>query len=583
MKYRFFHLTFAAVAAALTLTGCDSDLWKFDDQQKGVYMVTEGSPISTMLEESGQYQEWVHVLNYSQCYSSLNSLYDANNRQVLFTMFAPTDEALKAHYASRNVGSIEELGVKYAAELVKTMTLNESDTLRFSEKFSSNVKQLVYTSIAGKDLTLTVDEEAVGFLLNEKVHISRDYVSCANGLVYKADGCVTPLVETLWDRLAESKSGILMQAIEQAGLRHSLETVADTSYVAGRRVITPHRFTVLNVTDQTFARFNINTYQNLCDELVAHSATPEVGADSLVRQYVRYHMFDALYPLDDLKQMVGSETSRLRSTMAPNTILVVSVDEEDPTRVVLNAADIEKQYLVDGSSFEAKNGYLHEVSGWVPVFEPKPSTVVWDLADYAEVRNALGTIYQPIDPVSDESQYKASLSGLACYEVETVMGSKNRAIFDLQYMGCNKTFAACLNHDRVIFNMGYLGSVAMQTPTIVKGKYKVEITMVSTGVALNFIKNYQGSNGGKMHIVVDKEIDPDTKKMVSCLEEFDATPFPAIKWPLLGGVGTTVLKDEIEFTETKSHNFKFTLMDAAASSNTNYAIHVDVITFTPIE
>lgn len=584
MKNRMFMLSLAALTTLVSLTGCDGDLWEFEDSKKGVYIVTDGSPISTMLQESGEFTEWVHVLNYSQTYSALNSLYNARNEKLLYTMFAPTDAALKQHYATMNVSGIEELGVKYATELVKSMTLQEKDTLRFTELFTNTVTVKSYVNLSGRQVDVTVDAETEGFLLGD-VHFSRGYVSCANGLVYTADGCLTPLIETLWERLDATKNNtIMMAAIEAAGLKKKLSTEADTTYVAGARRIMPYNFTLLGVTDEVFGKADIHTVDELKQKLVTRSATPEVGADSLLRQYVQYHLFAARYTNQELRQMNGAETSRLRSTMAGNTILVVN-QLEDGT-VAFNAADLEGQTLLR-DSVEAKNGWLHQVAGWLPVYEPSPQTLVWDLADYPEVRNAMGVLYQPADVVADENQYKnTSLTNLPCYTVEQVMGSKNNGYLALHYIASTKTFADCVNHDRVVFNMGYLGSVSMQTPTIVKGKYRVEITMASVGRSDKFMRTYDGSNGGKMHIQVDAVKDETTGK-TSCFTEWDATPFPIIAAatpkPLYQGVGSTVLKDEIEFERTESHTFKFTIMDAAASSNSSFSLHVDAITFIPID
>ena len=586
------HLIFLSILA-IGFTSCDKDLWEFSDKNEGAYVSTEVSPISTTLSADEQFGEWVKVLEYSELYSTLNSLYDANANSVKFTMFAPTDAALANFYSQRGVSGIEDLGKSFAEAMVRTMTCSE-DSIEFTEKFTTNVNLYQVTSVAGEILDVTVDDANTGYRLNDQVHISYDHISCSNGFIYTADGVVNPLVETLWQRLtAAQPSTIMQQAIRETGYADMLNTIADTAVVLGRNQYTYYNYTLLNVTDAVFQRAGINSLADLKNAVVAHSNTPELGQDALLKQYVQYHILDAKYSVDDLGEMNGEDTIAISSkTLAPNQIFMVtrhytgdSIQMGDQKQAVfvsyLNQNDIAGQtFDLASSNVLAKNGYLHQLTGWMPVYEPEQTTVVWDLADYSQVRQAAGTSYRPVNVESNET--KIDLTLLPCYTVEVPNGRANTNYTEVCYVTCKNNLKDCLYHDRVVLNMGYLGSVSMRTPTLVKGKYKVTVNMAYL-TEQSIMRTSSGCKGGLLKILVDLPADFDASTGDESLyNKTLVAPYTEIT-KSLPGVYEGTLYDEIEFTETTSHTFKFVIMDPAASTNSKVYLQFDTITFTPIE
>lgn len=566
--------------ASMTLTSCDEDLWKLDDDSQGSYKVTEGDPIATTLQQSGEFSEWIKVLEYGQTYPVLNALYNGKNVSHKYTVFAPTDEAVRNFYQEKGVASIEDLGENYAKAMVQTMVY-DGDSLKLTEQFSSLVKTLTYDSEAGETLKLEVDSVTEGFRLinssgKQSIHISRNYTKGSNGFIYTADGVLTPLVKTLYDRVSGlGTSNIMLEALQATGYDEILSVVADTTVVLGVQKITKHNYTLLNVTDATFRQAGINSLADLKNSIVARSSNAAAGADALLKQYVEYHLFDAAYTVKDLGEMIGIDTVRIWSPIANNQIMMISQDidkivAEDTTYVYyFNTDDIKGQtFDRTASDVIAKNGRLHTLTSWLPVYEPKQSTVVWDLADYSEVRNKLGSIYQPENYVSSED--KADLSHLSCYTVEVGPdGTSNGSYSNLCYVTCKSNLKNCLHNDRVVFNVGYQGSVALSTPTLVKGKYKVSISMAYL-TEMSFIRTSNGCKGGMIRLTVDGE------------NQILTAPYTQITKSLAGMYETT-LYEEIEFTETTSHVFKFVVMDPAASTNSKFSLQFDAITFTPIE
>lgn len=581
-------------AGTLLLTSCDKDLWEFADKDKGAYVSEEQSPISTTLAANENYSEWVKVLEYSDLYATLNSQYDASTKAVKFTMFAPTNEALQSFYQEKGVSNIEELGEDYAKAMVRTMTYS-GDSIDFSEKFTAKVTSLVYSMVAGETVSVSVDPSEPGYLLNEKIHCSYDHISCTNGFVYTTKGVVSPLVETLWDRLLETgSSSIMQQAISAAGYQKLLQTVADTTVVLGSFKYKAYNYTLLNVSDETFKAAGINSLADLQSAIVARSKTPALGADSLLRQYVQYHILDSRYALSEITAMNGEDTIAIVSkTLAPNQIFMVTRHYTGDSTLVdgekvaaydsyLNVDDIAGQaFDLSKSNISAKNGYLHQLCGWMPVYEPAQTTVLWDLADYSQVREAVGPEhYRPGSYESSET--KVDVTRLSCYTVDIPNGRGNTNYSELCYVTCKSNLKGCLYNDRLVINVGYLGSVTMKSPTLVKGKYKVTVDMAYL-TDQSIMRTSSGCKGGLMKILVDRpeDFDPATDNEDN-YNKVRVAPYTEIS-KSSPGVYTGTLYEEIEFDETASHTFTFTILDPAASTSSKVYLQFDAITFTPIE
>ena len=574
-------------------TSCDKDLWDFSDKNEGAYVSEESSPISTTLSQDEAFAEWVKVLEYSDLYSTLNSLYDANASSVKFTAFAPTDAAMREFYSKKGVSSIEELGKSFAQALVRTMTCAE-DSIEFSEKFTSKVNLYQILSVAGETLDVTVDENVTGYRLNNYVHISYDHISCSNGFIYTAEGVVNPLVETVWDELNRtSPSSIMISAIKETGYDKMLNTIADTAVVLGRLKYTYHYYTLLNVPDAVFQKAGISSLGELKNAIAARNIETGMSQDQLLRQYVQYHILDAKYSMNDLSEMNGDDTIAISSkTLAPNQIYMVTrhytgdsiPSTEGKTAVYVsyfNQNDIPGQtFNVSASDVLAKNGYLHELTGWMPVYEPAQTTVIWDLGDYSQVRQAAGVHYRPEEVESSET--KIDLTKLDCFTVEVPNGRGNSNYSELCYVTCKSNLKDCLYHDRVVLNMGYLGSVVMKTPTLVKGKYRVTVNMAYL-TEQSIMRTSSGCKGGLLKILVDLPEDFDSSTDDETLyNKALVAPYTEIT-KSLPGVYEGTLYEEITFDETASHTFKFIIMDPAASTSSKVYLQFDTIVFTPIE
>ncbi len=585
MKTNIFSTTiFAAALAVTTFVSCDSDVFDVNgDPFKGTtYVVGDSikSPIGVYLESEPDFSEYVKALRYSGTFNSLNQC----SSGAAFTALVPNNEAMREFYQRRGVDSLENLTPEYMRQFMLYHTIPDSTIS--ADKF---VTRDTMTNLAGEILSITIDSVNAGqALIDNEAQVVEMGIEAYNGKIYVLSRALTPLVETVYDRLLESgTSSIMCEAIQASGWDKDLKTLADTVTESGRNNITKRYYTFLNVPDAVFAQAGINSLSDLRTKISERNDREGLSADSLLREYVSYHILNSLTPVSALGDADGDEIStKLLQTMATNQTIMLAID---PT-----AADISSKYTfnyldeaatldVASCDVRAKNGYVQTISSWLPVWEPEQTEVIWDLADYAEVRSIVekaGKTYQPSSPVSSEEIIRAD--NATCYTV-SMSETSNSSYGSVSYVTSKEyklyedlagQYSTAYNNDRVVFNLGYLGSVEMQTPTLVRGKYRVTLA-IGYVTALKFMTTQtDGSNGGLMKISFDGRDDASVY----------TTPYPKVTTSYkAGGVITVDLMDEVEFTETSAHTFKMIVMDPAASTNSKSCIHIDYIRFTPIE
>ena len=555
-------------AAAFFFAACDKDVFDIntDPFKNEVYSTTLMSPISSFLEEQEGYGEYVKMLRYANMFNALNQ----SSSGTSFTAFVPNDDAMREFYRRRGVDSLEQLSKEYAKAFVLYHTVKDSI---LPESF---VQKKSVQNLSGDVINITIDPQHAGqAILNNEGRVVEMGLSAYNGKVYVLSSAMTPLVETVYDRVVQGgRSRIMAEALQATGWAGKLSIVVDTTINEERqKVINHYYYTLLNVSDATFAKAGVASLDQL--RQVLRSTDKEgLAEDSLLRKYVGYHILQNQYTTDEMGAMVGSEPTRIWSSSASNQVFTVTYDSlatSEADKFVLNGSGVSARFVPEESNVLCKNGYVHELDGWLPVWEPEQATVLWDLADYTEIKNLVDPeYYQPAEPTASEQRFR--VASAACFEYEMgEAGSKNRNYSDIDYVTCRSNMKDAHNYDRIVFNLGYMGKVSMRTPTIVRGKYKVELTLVfMTGN--NFMRQQTDGNGGMLKMAFDEK------------DEYTVFTAPYTKvTSALPGVYTSTIYEEIEFPETASHDFSFIVLDPAASTNSNFSLQFDYIKFTPIE
>ena len=565
---KIFNRVVGVAAFALMLNACDKDVFDInsDPFKDQTYAGLLDSPIATYLTEQEGYEEYVNMLHYSNMFNALNQ----SSSGTSFTAFVPNNEAMQEFYQRRGIGSLQEMTPEYARQFVLYHTVKDSI---LPENF---IQKSSVENLSQDIITIKIDSLHAGeAMLNDEGRVVEMGLSAYNGKIYVLSRAMTPLVETVYDRVAESgKSKIMVEALDATGWNRRLSTVVDTTLnQEGDRVVNHHYFTMLGVSDATFAKAGINSLSDLKSKLKSINKE-SLDEDSLLRQYVGYHILQNSYTTDALGAMNGSSATRIWSSSAKNQVFTVTYDSlatDEADKYILNATDAATRFVTGQKNILAKNGYLHELDNWLPVWEPDQTEVLWDFADYTEVRNLVDAqYYQPTEPTASEERFRIATATCFDYEMGEA-GSSNRSYSDIDYVTCKSNLKDANNLDRVVFNLGYMGKVTMTTPTIVRGKYRVELTIVYL-TNNNFMRQQTDGNGGLLKLTFDDS------------EENTIFTAPYTKVPsILPGVYTSTLYEEIEFPETASHQMSFVILDPAASTNSNFSLQFDCIRFIPIE
>lgn len=543
-KYIFFVVTLVAMIACK------------DPYEGSTYQIYDQNPVSTYLNGEERFSEWVKILKFSNMYNALNQADEE------FTAFVPTNEAVNAFYDKMGVDSIQQLGADYAKSMVLYHTV--LDTISKDQFINLEFT----TNLTGDKLSVSIDPTQAGkAILNKEARVVEMAISVSNGLVYVLDDVMKPLVESLYERIAErSNFSIFKEALDKTGWADDLKTLTDTVYIDGKAQISQRAYTLLAVSNETYAKDGINSYSDLKAKL--NAAENVADPENELNKYIAYHIMGSAYKLDDLKSFSGSDTSSLWDTKAENQVIMITLDSLSSDKYYLNLQGEKATFVNDKSDILAKNGFMHEVSGYLPVWIPVQTTVVWDLTDYSDVRNIVGKdVFQPTIPVASES--KISLWEAGCYTASVSESGVGGSTYSyLTYVTCKTNLKNANKLDRLVINLGYMGSVQMKTPTLVRGKYKVSLKFIYLSDHA-FMKNMTDGNGGLMKISFDNE------------NVRNVSPYTTVP-STIAGVYESTLYDEIEFDNTTGHNFKIIVMDPSASTNSKFSLQLDCITFTPI-
>jgi hypothetical protein len=273
-------------------------------------------------------------------------------------------------------------------------------------------------------------------------------------------------------------------------------------------------------------------------------------------------------------------------TMLNGEVIVV---ENDDDKMIIN-----KNISLIRSNVNCKNGIIHKIDQVMPVYQPERTTIIWDFCDHKDIisivnakgaRDKLGDIFtSPLTNLEQRVNLLDATLGVLDendfqYLVQPRTGSWGEKVgfMKCKYVSTQEqtinTYNA-LNNNLFIVNVGQMGWVQMKTPTIIKGKYRVELYHAATVALASFY-----TTGSLTRFVFDETI---AKSLYVWRGASREVPNP-------NGTGTTTsyihkeaLFEEIEFETSDTHIFKATLMDMSASSG-QYRQMWDYMKFIPID
>lgn len=402
-----------------------------------------------------------------------------------YTLFLPNNDAVKQYLQDMGKSSVDDISVEDLTNLVEFHVI--SDTISTRDFGDGKIGSL---TMYGQYLTTgaTIVNGQTSVRINRQANIVASNIRVGNGIIHEIDHVLTPATKTLAEAIeANPNFSIFTQAMKETGLYDSLKILPSANPDTTRAWLT-----VLVETDSVFKAAGFNTYADLKARF-SKSGNPKNPTDSL-HLFVDYHILSGVKYLAD----IGSATSH--KTIAPSQIVNSS-----------RAAD--KQVLINDITFNGtyepgielprskgdnstSNGVYHVTApyassvgvttGHYEIKLRKPTAVYWDVADFPEIR-ALGSIFRhtavkkPFPKVAADAY---PIAGWDWQHTEPATNSKysmdyctpggagapssNKSFVYGDYMHISLGVATAANPGSATNAWMY-----MQTPVIVKGRYKV--------------------------------------------------------------------------------------------------------------
>lgn len=570
----------------LTVFACD------DEFEGKTYMegITSDEPVLNngewLTAHADRFSLWVELLKRADQY---NAIADGSSA---FTLFVPDNTAVQRFLDLRGVGSVSELDPDYARDVVQLHMIE----MKISKAVFLVGGRLSRTSTFGTYLTVSFAEDAEnatgsGIWVNDAAEVIDVAEPTTNGVIYTLNNVLIPVTETVYDQISlNTDYSIFKEALDLTGWGQRLDRTTDTvTSETGLKETVKLKFTCFVVPNEAFTTEGISSAQDLAQKLGAGGNYTDTT--NALYQYVGYHVInksyyeEALYPFP----AETTDTAILWTPQATNQMFTTNLAVGE--KYINYAADTRVQ--ITQADIEARNGVLHEVSGYMPVYIPEPLRVLWDLCDYPDVEsvvnargesNNLGNCYGVFQPQGDVQIPLYTSAAITSYDFN-YYNSSSRSNWDVVGYYLNslkmdsihgggylyqKTHTYPNNYDLLCLNLGYMGWISMQTPTILKGKYKVAIHYF-------YIWDYMAdlTEGGSLATLT---FDNDEKL------SYQASFYKGIlaNSGLSNGLYSITMFDELEFTETTTHQFKVVLQDPRASSHKTYALLLDYVEFIPI-
>lgn len=591
-------LLYISLGLVMMLTACD-------DPNEGELFVTPTDLESEMsiidvLERDPNYTLWIDFLKHANYY---NALKDASSQA---TIFCPNNDAVLKFIAERGVSSVRELPKDYArsvaqAHIIANTTITETTLNNYAESATYIPTQNLFgsylnlqygyiiTDVDDVERTETVYTPDSIFINNQARLDKFTGIVCANGIIYSMGTVITPLTESIYERLKmDDDYSIFAQAILDCGYDSIANKIRDTTnVVGGGYVVNTYNYTCFAVPDQVYKNAGISDVNGLKSWLVSNSDGEETNGDEALNNYIQYHFLLREYETKELYGFQMEGQTLIFETKMPGQAIITN--EENGVRT------INKSIKILRSDINTRNGLIHKVDGIMPVYHPKPVTVRWDLLNSADIisfvnaygaANGFGNLFTADLATAERKIDLSNDRRNGDYGTLTSFTYKNTdsraSVTQYPVVGFIKEQWASASakttprygtymDNYMMLNLGYAGWIQFTTPSIIAGKYKVVLHYCADISMQSFF-----SSGS----LTKFELDDRSSNLY--VYKGLADVISARTRVLYGSVDLT-LWDAIEFNSSSPHNFKVTMMDINAKTNNLYHQMYDYIEFIPID
>jgi uncharacterized surface protein with fasciclin (FAS1) repeats len=510
-----------------------------DPYEDSVFMAYSELPVAGYLQSRTEdFSLWVEIIDRAGLNSTLNL-------KTTYTCFVPDNNAVNTYLQKMGLKSVSEITPENAAYLVKYHTLYgvSFDQSQFEDGIIST------PTITEDNLSLEFREGGLNAVyINSVARLTEIDIKVTNGIIHVIDQVLIPVTSTIIDELKNPRYSIFYQAIVATGYENMLNTISyDTTDSDGNPLVKRYRFTSFAVPDSIYNLSQITNLDSLKAKLDVVS-NDYTSPDNLLNKYVSYHLLSQLKSFADLADFPEGESAMNINTLAEKELISLT-DVSGTLTINYNVADSSGVQFIN-KDISCKNGVIHEINDWMPVFLPPKVTIEWELTDYPDLA-AVCAYYQRSDLTGSYKEEEITEGEVTCYTWKSWPEDKTKVVFYRNNRNTDGVWYRTRNYDHLRLELGISGYMDMKTPVIIKGNYKV---------TLYYISYKSTTSSGIMQCSLDGV------KLGNQITLSNTTT---------DELKSVVLSDSFEFSETTDHQLRIVSLDGKL-------LTLDYIKFEPV-
>ncbi len=384
-----------------------------------------------------------YITSYPEKFSEFVKLMESTGMSPVlgvrgpYTLFVPTNDAMFAYYALKNVKSLDDFTDDFKEMLIRNHIItNELSTADFglgAIRDTNAIGNYLVTEFQGSDI-----------IVNKNAKIIKRDIRVANGLVNIVDKVLDPVTDDIYTVVASNPSyKIFAEGLSLTGLKDTLQVIR---FPYGKRMSRTH-FTLFGVADTIYYRYGI---YNVADLIKWCGANPDsvTFLENPFYRYMEYHCLQGTHYLSDFN-------TKLYPILSFDNNIAMRIDAD----YMINFDRATNKYTgfnITESNVPAKNGALHSVTDLLPVVTPPPSRIIFETTDFFDLKQ--GDYYQ--------KYYMRWSDGENTF-------AKIHWVGDFMQYYYKPITPENLNHDAL--NMLGWWTISVTFPKVMKGKYKISV------------------------------------------------------------------------------------------------------------
>ncbi|MDR2087598.1 MAG: fasciclin domain-containing protein [Dysgonamonadaceae bacterium] len=546
LQKKLLSLIFCLLPAIFFFSSCE----KMMDGE--IYQVYDEKMIDELMEEQ-QLSAFLSVVQKAELTGTIHAY-------GTYTLFAPTDEAIKAYLQENGKSGVDALTKEEAEAIVKYHLIR--DTLATTDFIDG---RLASPNFLKKYLT-TKNDDGKTYRINRQANIV-DYgndIRGGNGILHIIDRVLTPPKNSITDaiRALPDDYSLMKSLFEQSELADSLSVEREDFW-----------FTFFIQDDKAFEEAGIHTIDDLLAQLRENTPAVE-DPDTLIRNFVGYHAINSLLYVADLFYISSMQT------LAPKQVItfkrnqnVVLLNEWIQGQIVEPGVSLDRES--EFSDLSCSNGVIHKINGNIQIKNRTAYRIYWDLAEQPEMM-ALKTF-----------RTAGTNVGFASGDLSEIQWGGSKAAGSVYYYcGSDKVFdekAQYVYSDYIHFVMSTntIQWMEMKTPVLVEGKYKVWLCYRRLhDMSMKTTFKQEGYDDQVLPYVFNlAEYMPNPEAEGSSHEQIEIDGWKQYNAKKFSSVMISHLLGIIDVQTTGKHTLRFDVVSTGHSYDGNW----DMIQFIPID